>query len=218
MIITGTRHRLLKRIYEYFLHSATKESFTYFSQFKDIIISDLDEARHILEIALSKVKLDGLHCEFGVFQGQTLNIASDIKKDVTWHGFDSFEGLQEDWKGGYYHKGHFNLNGNIPIGLNSNIVIHKGWFKDTLPKFVFDEIKPIAFANIDCDTYESTKEVLNILGQRITKGTILILDDYHSYYGWKQGQHKAWKEFVSDHLLKYKYIGIGVMSAIIEVL
>ena len=95
MIVVGegelNKYRLVKRIYEYFLDSATKESYEYFSKHKDLIISDLDEPGHILQIALDKIKIDGLHCEFGVYKGDSLKILSS-SKNVMWHAFDSFKG------------------------------------------------------------------------------------------------------------------------------
>ena len=36
-------------------------------------------------------------------------------------GFDSFEGLREDWAGTDVEKGHFNLDGKIPK-LNKNVI------------------------------------------------------------------------------------------------
>src|ERR1041384_844953 len=49
---------------------------------------------------------DRLVCEFGVFKGATINhIASLTTKTV--FGFDSFEGLPEDWRATGIKKGHF---------------------------------------------------------------------------------------------------------------
>src|SRR5215813_11465964 len=53
----------------------------------------------LLGEALKKADLSGdrLICEFGVYKGKTVNhIASLTSKTV--FGFDSFEGLPEDWK------------------------------------------------------------------------------------------------------------------------
>ena len=48
---------------------------------------------------------DGLYCEFGVGSGTTIkHLASKTKHTI--HGFDSFEGLPEDWRTGY-EKGTF---------------------------------------------------------------------------------------------------------------
>ncbi len=50
----------------------------------------------VLEYCLSEVKVDGLYLEFGVYSGTTINhIADQVPHSV--HGFDSFEGLPEQW-------------------------------------------------------------------------------------------------------------------------
>lgn len=54
-----------------------------------------------------------LNLEFGVFEGKTINLCSSMYKDRQFYGFDTFEGLPEDWRDGF-PKGFFNLNGNLP--------------------------------------------------------------------------------------------------------
>src|SRR6266481_38719 len=52
------------------------------------------------DFALSKIDLDGVIAEFGVFEGYSINhFAKKLGSKVTIYGFDSFEGLREDWKG-----------------------------------------------------------------------------------------------------------------------
>src|ERR1051325_11486898 len=57
----------------------------------------------MLEFSMSQVPAElqtGLYCELGVYKGETVNfIASKTKNTV--HGFDSFEGLPEDWRSRY---------------------------------------------------------------------------------------------------------------------
>jgi hypothetical protein len=70
--------------------------------------------------------------------------------------------------------------------------------------------KPFSFINIDCDTYESTSTVLNLLGtSKIVSGTVIIFDEYFGYNNWKSHEFKAWQEFVSKNNLKYTYIAIN---------
>jgi hypothetical protein len=60
---------------------------------------------------------------------------TDKLKNKIWYGFDSFYGLQENWKGGWFSKNHFSLNGKSPK-VNKNVKLIKGWFKNTLPIFL----------------------------------------------------------------------------------
>jgi hypothetical protein len=52
--------------------------------------------------------------EFGVFEGESINLISRLCPKSTIFGFDSFEGLQENMGGYRLIKGHFDLGGNLP--------------------------------------------------------------------------------------------------------
>ena len=122
---------IYKRPYDVLTDEAVKESVKYIKQFKkNVMFAD----HGWWDIALSKINKSGLHLEFGVYKGNSLNYFSNVLKNTTWYGFDSFLGMQEDWKGGWFGKGYLNLNNQIPE-LNKNVKIIKGWFKDTLPNF-----------------------------------------------------------------------------------
>ena len=62
------------------------------------------------------------------------------------------------------------MGGNLPK-VNPNVQLVKGWFNETLPEFIRKENSEVAFLHIDCDTYESTKYVLNTLKEKIIPGT-----------------------------------------------
>jgi hypothetical protein len=61
--------------------------------------------------------------------------------------------------------------------------------------------------HIDCDTYEGTKIVLDLIPDRLTAGSVIIFDDYFGYRGWLIGEHKAWIEFVERNKIEYEYLG-----------
>ena len=95
---------------------------------------------HHLSESLNKISVDGNMLEFGVFSGKTINIISSHFPNNTIHGFDSFEGLPEDWfmkekekkKGNAKrHKGYFAVD-NLPT-VNDNVTLWKGWFNDSIP-------------------------------------------------------------------------------------
>ena len=69
----------------------------------------------------------GLWLEFGVYRGYSVNLIAGYTKN-TVYGFDSFEGLPEDWgvndtlsqkKEVRYHKGKFSLQGMMPDVLKT---------------------------------------------------------------------------------------------------
>ena len=169
-------------------------------------------------VALEKIEIDGLHLEFGVYRGESIDYFSSKKPNTIWYGFDSFEGFQEDWQGGFYGKKTYSLNGQKPV-VNKNVKLIKGYFKDTLPKFLKNKKQDIAFLHIDCDTYQSTKEVLDIIGpKKLVSNTRILFDEYTSYIGWKENEFKAWKEFVQKHNIKYKYEMFADRQALVKII
>jgi hypothetical protein len=113
-----------------------------------------------------QINTKGLCLEFGVFEGASINFFSEMIKDRTWYGFDSFEGLQENWPGGYHGKGWFGKQGQIPK-VNKNVKIVKGWFKDTLPVFFKKHKENISFIHIELSL--SLLEARNLMKLNFTK-------------------------------------------------
>jgi macrocin-O-methyltransferase TylF-like protien len=62
--------------------------------------------RHAASLVLEQTP--GLVCEFGVWRGDSLRRLAALFSERTIYGFDSFEGLPEDWKPGF-PQGHFRL-------------------------------------------------------------------------------------------------------------
>ena len=166
--------------------------------------------------ALTKVNARGLIVEFGVFSGYSINhIAKTFKDDVVY-GFDSFEGLQEDWIGSEARKGTFDMGGRLPTVV-ANVQLVKGWFDKTIPLFLSEHGSPFCFMHIDCDTYEAAKIVFDLIGQRIQVGTVIVFDEYFGYRGWKIGEHKAWREFVSSMNFRYEYLGFSAQQVSVRI-
>lgn len=159
----------------------------------------------------------GLILEFGVFKGKSINHFSKIFPTETLHGFDSFEGLAEDWTGYYLPKGSFDLGGNLPK-VNDNVTLHKGWFDKTLPAFLKKNPGDIRFCHIDCDTYDSSLFVLKTIAKRLVKGSIITFDEYYGYPNWENGEYKAWQSVCKKNGIKYKYIAFADMQVAVEIL
>ena len=168
---------------------------------------NLRKRAELLEFALRACRLSGLVMEFGVFRGESLRfIAKRLSQEV--FGFDSFEGLPEDWTSSQ-KQGRFTLNGVVPEFNETNIRICKGWFDESLPVFLAAHAGPARFIHIDCDIYSSTRTVLNLLGSRIVKDTVIVFDEDLNYPSWREHEYRAFQEFVAAHGLKYRYIGFA---------
>lgn len=145
--------------------------------------------------------------EFGVWRGQSISFFASLTKEMIY-GFDSFEGLREDWKGWENPKGTFNVYGVLPP-VPANVTLIKGWFDETLPTFLREHPEPFSFVHIDCDTYEAAVSVFGTAGDRFRKGTVVVFDEYFGYRGWRMGEFRAWQEFVNARKLSYKYLGFS---------
>jgi hypothetical protein len=82
-----------------------------------------------------------------------------------------------------------------------------GWFHETLPQFLLTHRENCAFVHIDSDLYHSAKTVLEHLAERFVEGTVIVFNDYFNYPGWKNGEYKAFQEFVENHRVEFEYIG-----------
>ena len=158
-----------------------------------------------IELALAQAKLEGLVLEFGVYNGKSIrNIASIVNTEV--HGFDSFEGIPENWND--EPSGSYSANGELPV-VPSNVTLHQGWFEDTLPKFIKENSSPIRFMNIDCDLYSSTKTIFDLLGLQVVPGTVIVFDEFIGYKSWKDDEFKAFQETVDQYQWRYEILSFS---------
>ena len=157
--------------------------------------------RAMLQIALDAAMPllkhdDGLICEFGVASGRSIRMTQELLPlDTPIHGFDTFTGLPVAW--GNEKAGSYSTGGAMPrMEQGDNVVFHKGLFRDTIPKFLstVDKGRPLAYANIDCDLYGSTRDVLEAFHGRIRPGTVLVFDEYLCHPSWRQDEFRAWRE------------------------
>jgi Macrocin-O-methyltransferase (TylF) len=87
-----------------------------------------------------------------------------------------------------------------------NVILVQGWFHQTLPVFLKAHQEDVAFLHIDCDLYSSTQTVLKCLAPRIKTGTVIVFDEYFNYPGWRDGEFKAFQEFIDQEGLRFKYL------------
>lgn len=157
-----------------------------------------DTLRHALEHAPPT----GLALEFGVFRGTTLKIIAEARGGTDVYGFDSFEGLPEDWRprrpAGWFR------NESVPEVPGAEVV--PGWFEDTLPKFFAEHPGDVAFLHLDADLYSSTVTALEHAGPRLRPGSVVLFDEYFNYPGWELHEHLAWREFVARRRVSFEYL------------
>lgn len=160
----------------------------------------------VLETALQQVSVDGVYAEFGVADGQSLRfICQRVPRPV--YGFDSFQGLSENWLPGAW-KGTFARPAGTPPEVLPNAVVVSGFFNKTLPGFIQSiGERPIAFLHMDADLYSSTSTVLSALRDHVRPSTILVFDEYFGYPGWRSnGEFRAFAEFIQATGYRFEYL------------
>ena len=166
--------------------------------------------------------------EFGVYTGRSLALLAhyhEVNKKSIHHidfdrrvvGFDSFEGLPGGDNHPRWHAGMFRVNHSFhPICKPGERVtpqviyllfekyqlppptIEAGNFSEILPKVIGSKYRAAAVVHIDCDLFESTREVLFGIQSILQEGTILLFDDWFNFRGSRhKGEQKAFYEFMA---------------------
>ncbi len=183
---------------------ARQETDAYIASAMGAAVSHAGRPR-ILAHAVGNVTLDGLFLEFGVAAGTSINFVAARVPTQTIYGFDSFDGLPEDWTPGA-PKGRFAQEALPPVASNVELVV--GLFDATIPPFLAAHPGPIAFLHVDCDLYSSSRTIFDLCGERIVKGTVIEFDEYFGYPNWREHEYKAFQEFVAAGSRTYSYLGM----------
>jgi len=144
--------------------------------------------------------------EFGVWRGVSFKyLINTFKKG---YGFDTFEGIPEDWH--QEKQGTYSADGFIPKIAGGTFIAGK--FEDTLPTF-FAKPRPMAsLINFDADLYSSTICALNYSKSVIDKDTILIFDEFIINENWEQDEYRALNEFCYKNNLTYEVLAVSYIT------
>ncbi|MGY2067508.1 class I SAM-dependent methyltransferase [Blastococcus sp. SYSU DS0619] len=155
-----------------------------------------------LEHGLEIAPHGGLALEFGVFEGRSLEVIAERRGRQGVYGFDSFAGLPEDYRP-HVRAGAFAV-GALPDVLGAELVV--GWFQDTLPGFLAAHPGPVDFVHVDGDLYSSAVTVLDLVGPRLTAGSVLVFDEFFNFPGWEQHEFRAWQEWLDRTGARAEYV------------
>jgi len=86
--------------------------------------------------------------------------------------------------------------------------------------FIFRQLSdtPFLVYKVHMRAVEEAQTVFSLLGERITKGTVIVFDEYLGYRGWRIGEWKAWQEFVKEHSKEYEYLAFSDKQVAIRIL
>jgi hypothetical protein len=164
----------------------------------------------------------GDYLEFGVFNGNSIGSMYLACKEMNaapmrFFGFDAFEGLpagseHEDdgvWKKGFYSCSFEQMTECLSrrnVSIN-DITWIKGWYNETLTEKMRAQydLGNFGIVFIDCDTYSSSKTVLDFLAPLISKPCIICLDDWklNNLDIKEMGEYKSFNEFLEKNTHLY---------------
>ncbi len=168
---------------------------------------------HAAQIFLQVNRIDGSYLEFGSHEVNTFRMALNTigthgrpNKISHFYAFDSFAGMPEPtgidkqkiWREAmnFTSEERFRAITRRDAYRTTSV---KGFFKDSLSQFELRAGHLPALVYIDCDYYESTKDVLDWIGPYLQHGTLIAFDDWDCYFGDDaRGQRRAFSEFRAE--------------------
>ena len=184
-------------------------------------IRSLLSSQNLFQSNIQKLKGDqiGDYLEFGVFNGSSIasmhaaREKSGVQNHMRLFGFDAFQGLppgseNEDggvWKAGFYACSFAQTRECLKQRAvdPDDITWVEGWYDETLTPELSEKLNfsNLGIVFIDCDTYSSSKMVLDFIAPYITAPVIICLDD------WKlndldlagEGEYRAFNEFLEEN-------------------
>ena len=176
------------------------------------------EGLSILNALYSSSDVPGSVCEMGVAQGATTQLIGSFLMSKESHKelciFDSFQGLSEPTeedalKNDIYDLGYIRAYGGLMSYGKEHVLsklaevsfprtrIHlfEGFIDDVVERDKHRLPAEVSFAYIDFDLYAPIKTGLEMLESRLSKGSIIIVDDYDFF---STGAKSAVDEFYSS--------------------
>ena len=148
------------------------------------------ETQEILKIAQEQLEVSGDFVELGCYEGDTSILLAEILRNSNKHLwiYDSFEGLPEKTREDSSEAGKNFQKGVLAVSkrdvklrfLRSGLpvpIIKKAWFNELTDA---DLPPKIAFAFLDGDLYQSIKDSLRLVEDKMTKGGTIIVHDYNN--------------------------------------
>ena len=168
----------------------------------------------IFETILKIQKVKGDIIEFGIWNGNNLltikKILDYLRINKKLYGYDNFKGFPNPSKLKKQKKGKYIGNPNtikkiISFFKLKNIEI----FNDDIMNLINykKKFRKISFIYIDCNIYDPVKNILNLLGKKVSKGGIIAFDE--AQHESDKGEKTAMLNFYKKQKLHVKVFEKG---------
>jgi O-methyltransferase len=149
-------------------------------------------------------KKEVLYMEFGVASGSSFFwwMKKNTNPDSAFRGFDTFEGLPEDWGG--FKKGAMAFDQKEVTDNRAEFI--RGIFQESLHPFIESNkelLKKPKIIHLDADLFSSTIFVLSQLFPFLKKGDIIFFDEFNV----ANHEFLAFKIFTESFYVKLEPIG-----------
>ena len=144
-----------------------------------------------------------VYLEFGVAAAHSFKwwLAKNTNPLSAFHGFDTFEGLPEDW-GRHFKKG--DMSASLPDIDDKRASFYKGIFQETLHGFIDENADTLRntkkVIHMDADLFSATIFVLSQLYPYLNKGDIIFFDEFNV----ANHEYQAFKIFSEAFYMKLK--------------
>ncbi len=155
------------------------------------------------------------YLEFGVASGKSMRswVKLNQHPDSRFVGFDTFEGLPEDWNK-TFPKGAFTMHGKPPEIDDTRLHYEIGFFQKTLrPYLEAHRLNENLVIHLDADIYSATLFALTQLDAYMPPGTIIIFDEFQSFIH----EFRAWSDYLSAYLREFDLLVLatrGINAAV----
>jgi O-methyltransferase len=156
---------------------------------------DYNKRYQLYDTVVNHYQLDSkaiVYLEFGVAAAHSFKwwLAKNTNDASEFYGFDTFEGLPEDW-GRHFKKG--DMSASLPDIDDKRAGFYKGIFQDTVHGFIEEHADSLKtkqkVIHMDADLFSSTIFVLSQLHPYLAKGDIIFFDEFnvanHEYQAYK---------------------------------
>jgi hypothetical protein len=152
--------------------------------------------QRIFEVVSPRIEVvSGDILEFGVAAGESFLWFLRRFPDRHVYGFDSFEGLPEDW----WTRPKGTFKAEPPRFTEPNGTLVRGWFEESMPEFFRDFRKSVALLHVDCDIYSASIYAMRQAIPYCHAGTIVLFDEYYNYPGFASHEWLAWWQLRKEY-------------------